>query len=56
MKTGKAPNDTVDYLENFFEYVGNIKPLVNNKEDLYNPIILKEILRYNVACNVGTAG
>lgn len=56
MKSGKAPNQSVDYLENVFEYLSSVKKIINTKDDLLDINNLKEILRYNVAFNVANAG
>jgi acyl-CoA oxidase len=56
VKTGKAPNKSCDYLEDFFTYTSEIKLNLRTKEDLKNVEVLREILRYNVAFNVAFAG
>jgi acyl-CoA oxidase len=56
ISTGKAPNQTVDYLEGIFDYLSDVKDVIQTKEDLYDVNKIKEVLRYNVAFNVATAG
>ena len=55
-KTGKAPNQSVDYLEGIFDYLAEVKKIINKKEDLLDVNNLREVLRYNIAFNVANAG
>ena len=54
--SGKAPNSTLDYMENIVEYVSSVKAPIVDRKDIYDTRVLASILRYNVACNVMNAG
>lgn len=56
LKSGKAPNSSVDYLQDVIGYVSDVKQTIHTREDLNDLNKLKEILRYNVAFNVANAG
>ncbi len=56
LKSGQAPNSTLDYMENIVEYTSSVKAPVVDRKDIYDARVLASILRYNVACNVMNAG
>jgi acyl-CoA oxidase len=56
MQSGKAPNETCDYLENIFDYLSEVKQPILCKNDLRKMHKVREVLRYNVAFNVANTG
>lgn len=56
MASGKAPNQSVDYMEDIFSYLSDVKQPLKNKEDFRDINKLLEVLRYNIAFNVAKAG